>query len=121
MTKESSDPHKITFETSYEWVVEAIDIEYEDVLETYGYASLLEVREYIKKNPLSQDQKYMIGLRRTRAEYVGGIYAGDAEDADIAYIEDGRLPDKFPNSGVVVPKKYKLEFDKYKSHLPNMG
>jgi hypothetical protein len=121
MTKESSDPHKETYKTSYEWVVEAIDMEYEDVLETSGYDSLLEVCRHIKDFPLPQDQKYMIGLRRRRVIFVGGDFADDAEDADVAYIEDGRLPDRFPNSGAVVPKKYKLEFDKYKSHLPNMG
>jgi hypothetical protein len=118
MIKESSDAHKKTFLTSYEWVVEVIDIEYEDVLETTGYLSMLAVCEHIKDLTLPPDQKYMIGLRRKREIYVGGDFADDAEDHDVAYIEDGRLPDRFPYIGAIVPKKYKLEFDKHKACLP---
>jgi hypothetical protein len=120
MIKESSDSDKKTISTKYEWALESIDREYEDVLETYRFDSLLEVSEYIKANPLPPDQKYMVGLSRSRGVYIGGDFADDEEDTDIAYVEDGRLPDRFPNAGAVVPKKYKLEFDKYKSHLPNL-
>lgn len=106
--------HQIS--TGYDWIVEIIDREYDDVLEVVLFDKLLDACSFIKENELPSDKKYMVGLARKR----GSLAEGNVEDPDVAYVENGILPDRFPNIGGKIPQKYKLEFDKYKSCLPNL-
>jgi len=83
--------------TTYEWCIETRD-EWGDMIENSFYDELSEI-----KKPFDGE---LVLVRDKRIE------AGDLEDRQWAYLEDGKLPDEFDQGGKI-PKRFIKELQAF--------
>jgi|SRR5215831_8407391 len=92
----------------YEWVIESIEDEYNDIVDLSHadtYAAALLVAENMKKD-LKPGHHVEIGLVRDRGDEVEGLQ--DRQWAYIGWEEDGKLPERF-DGGAAVPQRFHRE------------
>jgi hypothetical protein len=92
----------------FEWLVEEID-EHGDIIEVHHLDSYAEARA---SAALVEGYTTAIGLVRDRGNELDGLL-----DRQWAYIEDGKLPERFSDSGgsegPLVPARFHHELERY--------
>jgi len=85
-------------QTAYEWVLEEMDENGEDIKELWFYDTLAELRE---DGEIGETVLY-----RNRGSEAEGL-----QDRQLAYVIDGVLPEEF-DGGAKMPKRFQAEFKK---------
>lgn len=88
----------------YEWVLETLD-EHGDIQDVTHYDTLLELFSQPKPNRAD------VGLVRSEGSEANGI-----ENRQWAYLEDGKLPNKF-DGGAAIPERFRNEVSRTTARL----
>jgi len=97
---------------TYEWTLEILD-DYGDIVDVHFFETLRDL--LISKQDIDDDVNCDVGIVKHLGNDADGIV-----DREYAYIEHGKLPEKF-DGGYNMPKRFKKEFEKnYQYYLTDV-
>ncbi len=89
----------------YEWVVETVELDSEDIIDTEGCDNLERALELLACDPGEGHYNRLVLVRDKEAS----VNRYGDEDRQWAYVEDGELPLEF-DGGAKVPEKYRKQY-----------